>query len=170
MKRIMIRNSKKIKRPANPRYLCTLTQRQLRAAMAIPVMYEHLKREKLRLHKARYVLASWGRNRTKELKADAKEPSGNQPFIILSDALVSHSVLQTFGFLSLLHQNPVVSTYTYHCPMETMKPKLLQLPLCCLRLFRWSRWSQEMYVASLVACQVISGREAPNVGCGEWEA
>lgn len=53
MKRIMIRNSKKIKRPANPRYLCTLTQRQLRAAMAIPVMYEHLKREKLRLHKAR---------------------------------------------------------------------------------------------------------------------
>lgn len=84
MKRIMIRNSKKIKRPANPRLLCTLTRRQLRAAMAIPVMYEQLKREKLRLHKARYVLASWGRSRTKELKADAKDPSGNQPFIILS--------------------------------------------------------------------------------------
>ncbi|XP_031217755.1 telomerase protein component 1 [Mastomys coucha] len=53
MKRIMIRNSKKIKRPANPRHLCTLTRRQLRAAMTIPVIYEQLKREKLRLHKAR---------------------------------------------------------------------------------------------------------------------
>ncbi|XP_021037581.1 telomerase protein component 1 isoform X1 [Mus caroli] len=53
MKRIMIRNSKKIRRPANQRHLCTLTRRQLRAAMTIPVMYEQLKREKLRLHKAR---------------------------------------------------------------------------------------------------------------------
>ncbi|XP_029397594.1 telomerase protein component 1 [Mus pahari] len=53
MKQIMIRNSKKIRRPANRRHLCTLTRRQLRAAMTIPVMYEQLKRERLRLHKAR---------------------------------------------------------------------------------------------------------------------
>ncbi|XP_040591714.1 telomerase protein component 1 isoform X2 [Mesocricetus auratus] len=54
MRQIMIRSSKTIKRPANPRHLCaSLTRRQLRAAMTIPVMYEKLKREKLRLHKAR---------------------------------------------------------------------------------------------------------------------
>ena len=53
MKRIMIRNSKKNRRPASRKHLCTLTRRQLRAAMTIPVMYEQLKREKLRLHKAR---------------------------------------------------------------------------------------------------------------------
>lgn len=83
MKQIMIRNSKQIRRPANPRHLCTLTRRQLRVAMTIPVMYEQLKREKLRLHKARYVLASWGKSRTKELKDDAKEPSRSQSFVIL---------------------------------------------------------------------------------------
>jgi hypothetical protein len=68
MKRIMIRNSKKNRRPASRKHLCTLTRRQLRAAMTIPVMYEQLKREKLRLHKARYVLASWGEivNKTKQ--------------------------------------------------------------------------------------------------------
>nr|XP_006994908.1 telomerase protein component 1 [Peromyscus maniculatus bairdii] len=53
MRRIMIRNSKNIKRPAHRRRLCTLTRRQLRVAMTIPVMYEQLKWEKLRLHKAR---------------------------------------------------------------------------------------------------------------------
>ncbi|KAL6032473.1 hypothetical protein STEG23_021751, partial [Scotinomys teguina] len=53
MRRIMIRNSKIIKRPANRRHLCTLTRRQLRVAMTIPVIYGQLKREKLRLQKAR---------------------------------------------------------------------------------------------------------------------
>ncbi|XP_029419184.1 telomerase protein component 1 isoform X2 [Nannospalax galili] len=53
MRQIMIRNSKNIKRPANPRHLCTLTRRQLRASMKIPVIYEQLKREKLKLHKGR---------------------------------------------------------------------------------------------------------------------
>ncbi|XP_057642086.1 telomerase protein component 1 [Chionomys nivalis] len=51
--RRVIRNPKTIRRPAVRSYLCTLTRRQLRAAMTIPVMYEQLKREKLRLHKAR---------------------------------------------------------------------------------------------------------------------
>ncbi|KAL1781119.1 telomerase protein component 1 [Sigmodon hispidus] len=53
LRRIMARNAKNIKRPANSRHLCTLTRRQLQAAMTIPVIYEQLKREKFRLHKAR---------------------------------------------------------------------------------------------------------------------
>nr|XP_021494699.1 telomerase protein component 1 isoform X1 [Meriones unguiculatus] len=53
VKRIIIRNSKDSKSPAHQRSLCTLTRKQLRAAMTIPVIYEQLKREKLRLHKAR---------------------------------------------------------------------------------------------------------------------
>lgn len=114
MKRIMIRNSKKIKRPANPRHLCTLTRRQLRAAMTIPVIYEQLKREKLRLHKARCVLASWEKGRSNELKDDAKEPSRNQPLVSLERYACESFRLQAFGFLSLLHQNPVFSSYIYH--------------------------------------------------------
>uniref|UniRef100_A0A8C5JWG6 Telomerase associated protein 1 n=1 Tax=Jaculus jaculus TaxID=51337 RepID=A0A8C5JWG6_JACJA len=53
MRRIMTRNSKNVKRPANLRHLCNLSRRQLRAAMAIPVIFEQLKREKLKMHKAR---------------------------------------------------------------------------------------------------------------------
>ncbi|XP_051032731.1 telomerase protein component 1 [Phodopus roborovskii] len=53
MRRIMVRNSKTIKKPSNARHLRTLTRRQLRVAMTIPVMYEKLKREKLRLRKTR---------------------------------------------------------------------------------------------------------------------
>ncbi|KAH0505878.1 Telomerase protein component 1 [Microtus ochrogaster] len=51
--RRVIRNPRTIRRPSVRNYLCALTRRQLRAAMTIPVMYEQLKREKLRLHKAR---------------------------------------------------------------------------------------------------------------------
>ncbi|XP_050998953.1 LOW QUALITY PROTEIN: telomerase protein component 1 [Acomys russatus] len=52
MKRI-IGSSKNIKRLSIRTRLRPLTRRQLRAAMTIPVMYEQLKREKLRQHKAR---------------------------------------------------------------------------------------------------------------------
>lgn len=63
--------------------------------MTIPVMYEQLKREKLRLHKARSVLASWGE---------------------LGDRLRSHlgagvPCCMPTGFLSLLQHNPVSRTY-----------------------------------------------------------
>ncbi|XP_020013985.2 telomerase protein component 1 isoform X1 [Castor canadensis] len=53
VRQIMIRNSKTVRRPANPRHLCYLSRRQLRTAMVIPVIYKQLKREKLKIHKAR---------------------------------------------------------------------------------------------------------------------
>ncbi|XP_048211653.1 telomerase protein component 1 [Perognathus longimembris pacificus] len=53
MRRIMIRLSKNIKRPAHPRHLHLLSRQQLRAAMVIPVIYKQLKWEKLKIHKAR---------------------------------------------------------------------------------------------------------------------
>ncbi|KAM6181674.1 telomerase protein component 1 [Erethizon dorsatum] len=51
LRRIMIRNSVRFMK--YPRYLCKLSRRKLRTAMMIPVIYEQLKREKLKLHKAR---------------------------------------------------------------------------------------------------------------------
>lgn len=132
--RRVIRNSKTIRRRAVRSYLCTLTRRQLRAAMTIPVMYEQLKREKLRLHKARYVLASWEESKTEELR----------------DRLWSHlgtGILccTRTGFLSLLYHNPVARTYIELHSMKIMKPKLFQLPLCCLRRSHWLRWSLNVY-------------------------
>ncbi|KAM5235460.1 LOW QUALITY PROTEIN: telomerase protein component 1 [Ctenodactylus gundi] len=53
MQRIMIRNAKKLKRPANPQCLRNLSRQELRVAMTIPVIYEQLKQEKLKTHKAR---------------------------------------------------------------------------------------------------------------------
>ncbi|KAM4881527.1 telomerase protein component 1 [Thomomys bottae] len=53
MKRIMNRISKTIKRPVNPQHLRNLSRQQLRAAMMIPVIYQQLKWEKLKIHKAR---------------------------------------------------------------------------------------------------------------------
>ncbi|XP_040825708.1 telomerase protein component 1 [Ochotona curzoniae] len=55
MRRILIRNLRDDERRtrARPRVLCNPSRQQLRAAMAIPVMYEQLQREKRRLHKAR---------------------------------------------------------------------------------------------------------------------
>uniref|UniRef100_A0A2K6BX95 Telomerase protein component 1 n=1 Tax=Macaca nemestrina TaxID=9545 RepID=A0A2K6BX95_MACNE len=50
MRRILTRNDKN--RPRR-RFLCHLSCQQLRTVMRIPVMYEKLKREKLRVHKAR---------------------------------------------------------------------------------------------------------------------
>uniref|UniRef100_A0A2K5S4C8 Telomerase protein component 1 n=1 Tax=Cebus imitator TaxID=2715852 RepID=A0A2K5S4C8_CEBIM len=50
MKQIITRNEKN--RPRR-RFLCSLSRQKLRAVMRIPVMYEQLKWEKLRLHKAR---------------------------------------------------------------------------------------------------------------------
>ncbi|KAK2103887.1 Telomerase protein component 1 [Saguinus oedipus] len=50
MRHIITRNEKN--RPRR-RFLCSLSRQQLRAVMRIPVMYEQLKREKLRVHKAR---------------------------------------------------------------------------------------------------------------------
>uniref|UniRef100_A0A2I2Z6W2 Telomerase associated protein 1 n=1 Tax=Gorilla gorilla gorilla TaxID=9595 RepID=A0A2I2Z6W2_GORGO len=50
MRRILTRNEKN--RPRR-RFLCHLSRQQLRMAMRIPVLYEQLKREKLRVHKAR---------------------------------------------------------------------------------------------------------------------
>uniref|UniRef100_A0A8C9PQQ8 Telomerase associated protein 1 n=1 Tax=Spermophilus dauricus TaxID=99837 RepID=A0A8C9PQQ8_SPEDA len=54
MRRIMIRKSKKVRRPARWKHLCNLSRRELRAAMKIPVIYEELQREKLKIHKARW--------------------------------------------------------------------------------------------------------------------
>lgn len=51
----MIRNSKNIKRHAYQKKLCNPSRRELRAAMMIPLMYEQLKREKLKIHKSRCV-------------------------------------------------------------------------------------------------------------------
>ncbi|KFO22262.1 Telomerase protein component 1 [Fukomys damarensis] len=51
MRRIMTRNAKHMKK--YPRYLCNLRRQQLRTAMTMPVLYEQLKREKLKIHKAR---------------------------------------------------------------------------------------------------------------------
>ncbi|KAG3261475.1 telomerase associated protein 1, transcript variant X1 [Ictidomys tridecemlineatus] len=53
MRRIMIRKSKKVRRPARWKHLCKLSRRELRAAMKIPAIYEELQREKLKIHKAR---------------------------------------------------------------------------------------------------------------------
>uniref|UniRef100_A0A671FNJ2 Telomerase protein component 1 n=1 Tax=Rhinolophus ferrumequinum TaxID=59479 RepID=A0A671FNJ2_RHIFE len=54
MRRIMIRNSRNGKRRAKwQRELCNLSRRELRAAMMMPVMYEQLKREKLKIHRTR---------------------------------------------------------------------------------------------------------------------
>nr|XP_014699987.2 telomerase protein component 1 isoform X2 [Equus asinus] len=53
MRQIMIRNSKNIKRHAYQKKLCNPSRRELRAAMMIPLMYEQLKREKLKIHKSR---------------------------------------------------------------------------------------------------------------------
>ncbi|KAL4692612.1 hypothetical protein H8959_016422 [Pygathrix nigripes] len=50
MGRILTRNDNN--RPRR-RFLCHLSRRQLRTVMRVPVMYEKLKREKLRVHKAR---------------------------------------------------------------------------------------------------------------------
>nr|XP_002753746.3 telomerase protein component 1 isoform X2 [Callithrix jacchus] len=50
MRQIITRNEKNCPRR---RFLCSLSRQQLRAVMRIPVMYEQLKREKLRVHKAR---------------------------------------------------------------------------------------------------------------------
>ncbi|NP_001297242.1 telomerase protein component 1 [Heterocephalus glaber] len=51
MRRIMTRNAKSIRK--YPRYLCNLRRSQLRTAMMVPVLYEQLKREKLKIRKAR---------------------------------------------------------------------------------------------------------------------
>ncbi|XP_045678527.1 telomerase protein component 1 isoform X1 [Phyllostomus hastatus] len=53
MKQIMIRNSKIVKRRAYKRELDDLNRRKLRAAMMMPVLYEQLKREKLKTHRTR---------------------------------------------------------------------------------------------------------------------
>uniref|UniRef100_A0A2I3H6L9 Telomerase protein component 1 n=1 Tax=Nomascus leucogenys TaxID=61853 RepID=A0A2I3H6L9_NOMLE len=50
MRQMLTRNDKN--RPRR-RFLCHLSRQQLRTAMRIPVLYEQLKREKLRVHKAR---------------------------------------------------------------------------------------------------------------------
>ena len=146
MKRLMIRNSKKLKRPTNRRHLYNLTRKQLRAAMTIPVMYEQLKREKLRLHQARYVLASWGKRRTKELK----EPSENQPFVIL-ESYACHSAADSWFPVSF---TPIPRLLHLHLPLacENYELKLLWLPLCYLRLFIGPDDSVTEYAASLVAC------------------
>ncbi|XP_064148316.1 telomerase protein component 1 isoform X2 [Loxodonta africana] len=53
MRRIMIRNSRNGKRCPSRNLLQRVTCRELRAAMMMPVVYEQLKREKLKIHKAR---------------------------------------------------------------------------------------------------------------------
>uniref|UniRef100_A0A8D2AMB6 Telomerase associated protein 1 n=1 Tax=Sciurus vulgaris TaxID=55149 RepID=A0A8D2AMB6_SCIVU len=53
MRRIMIRNSKNVRKTASSKSLCNLSRRELRGAMKIPVVYEQLQREKLKIHKAR---------------------------------------------------------------------------------------------------------------------
>ncbi|XP_036094988.1 telomerase protein component 1 isoform X1 [Rousettus aegyptiacus] len=53
MKQIMIRNLRKGKGHASESQPCLLSRRKLRAAMAIPVIYEQLKREKLKIHRTR---------------------------------------------------------------------------------------------------------------------
>lgn len=54
----MIRNSRNGKRRAKwQRELCNFSCRELRAAMMMPVMYEQLKREKLKIHRTRCVCA-----------------------------------------------------------------------------------------------------------------
>ncbi|XP_023559913.1 LOW QUALITY PROTEIN: telomerase protein component 1-like [Octodon degus] len=52
LRQILIRNSKCITK--YPRYVLSLSRQKLRAAMMIPVIYEQLKREKLKVHKARH--------------------------------------------------------------------------------------------------------------------
>ncbi|XP_066199241.1 telomerase protein component 1 [Saccopteryx leptura] len=54
MKRIIIRYySKNVRRHYYKTQLCNLNRRQLRAAMMMPVLYEQLKREKLKIHRTR---------------------------------------------------------------------------------------------------------------------
>ncbi|XP_058149817.1 telomerase protein component 1 isoform X1 [Dasypus novemcinctus] len=53
MRRIMIRNSRNGKRHGYQRQPCNPRRRELRAAMMMPVMYEQLKQEKLKIQKAR---------------------------------------------------------------------------------------------------------------------
>ncbi|XP_076983448.1 telomerase protein component 1 isoform X2 [Tamandua tetradactyla] len=53
MRRIMIRNLRNVKRRGCQRQPCNLNRGKLRAAMMMPVMYEQLKREKLKIQKAR---------------------------------------------------------------------------------------------------------------------
>ncbi|XP_006835617.1 PREDICTED: telomerase protein component 1 [Chrysochloris asiatica] len=53
MKRIIIRNSRSASKSAIQRRLGNLSRRDLRRAMVIPVMYEQLKREKIKVQKAR---------------------------------------------------------------------------------------------------------------------
>ncbi|XP_006163129.1 telomerase protein component 1 [Tupaia chinensis] len=53
MKRILVRYSRKVKRPAIKRQLCNLNRRGLRMAMRIPVLFEQLKLEKLKIQRAR---------------------------------------------------------------------------------------------------------------------
>nr|XP_013009973.1 telomerase protein component 1-like [Cavia porcellus] len=51
LRQIMIRNSKRFKK--YPRSLCKMSRRKLRTTMMVPVIYEQLKREKLRVQKPR---------------------------------------------------------------------------------------------------------------------
>ncbi|KAM7158808.1 telomerase protein component 1 isoform 1-T4 [Molossus nigricans] len=53
MKKIMIRNSRNVQRHACRRKLCNLSHQELRTAMMMPVLYEQLKREKLKIHRTR---------------------------------------------------------------------------------------------------------------------
>lgn len=131
--RRVITNPKTIRRRAVRSYLSTLTRRQLRAAMTIPVMYEQLKREKLRLRKARYVLASWEKGRTEERRDRLQSHLGTGIHYLPDIRASGIPCCSPIGFLSLLHQNPVARTYIELCSMKITKPKLYQLPLCHLR-------------------------------------
>ncbi|XP_036151924.1 telomerase protein component 1 isoform X1 [Myotis myotis] len=53
MRRIMIRHTRNVKRQVYQRQLQNLNRRKLRAAMMMPVFYEQLKREQLRIHRTR---------------------------------------------------------------------------------------------------------------------
>ncbi|XP_054421609.1 telomerase protein component 1 [Pteronotus mesoamericanus] len=53
MRRIMIRNTRIVKRRFYKNELCNLNRRKLRAAMMMPVLYEQLKWEKLKIHRTR---------------------------------------------------------------------------------------------------------------------
>lgn len=90
--------------------------------------------------------ASGGHDHTCDVRAtQAGEAETSQGQVCACQLGTRGQAAEPTGFLSLLHHNPVAKTYIELHSMRITKPKLFQLPLCCLRRSHWLRWSLTVY-------------------------
>lgn len=148
IKRIIIKNTRYGKKCAYSWQFCKPSRRELRAAMMIPVIYEQLKRKKLKIHKARCVCEcvlsgskGWAtRGNLKGLGSHLETPA----FILQWHACQSSQRLRLACFQSSLAQQTL--SLTLSC-REIMKQNLCLGLHSYLWLPYWFLWTPSACVA-----------------------